>query len=264
MTLLCCYPPGSRAGLLGCLHPHRTLALSNSTSAGLLSGLLEHCSRKQIPRKQTLSLGNWNAVGSNKQTLCNEDLGLCSCQQVQQVLHVKSSWGLLAPKRETPQRSCHLRFHIVFPASHHSPPLSLWQESILTPFQLAKNTFPSCPTESFKPPNTVWEGAALWLQGSENTSLLAAVLAAHEADPRMMWCQGRTLPFRSTPGLLAFHRPLAIFCDPTSNTWGWTLPARLPHLITANIEKLSRTEGSLLAKETPAHFNKGYDTLLSL
>lgn len=140
MTLLCCYSPGSRAGLVGCLQPHRTLAHRSSTSAGLLSGLLERCRRKQIPRKQTLSLGNWNAVGSNKQTLCNEDLGLCYCQQVQQVLHIKSSWGLLAPKRKTPQRSYHLKFHIV--PSHPFlqpttllPFLSLWQESIFTPFK---------------------------------------------------------------------------------------------------------------------------------
>lgn len=187
MTLLCCYPPGSRAGLLGCLQPNCTLAYSNSTSAGLLSGLLERCSRKQIPRKQTLSLGNWNAVGSNKQTLCNEDLGLC-CQQVQQVLHIKSSWGLLAPKNETPQRSCHLRFHIVPP--HHFlqpttllPFLSLWQESIFIPFKLAKNTFPSCPTGIFKSPNRLcgkgrWWGAAPCLQGSGNISPFAAVLAA--------------------------------------------------------------------------------------
>lgn len=74
---------------------------------------------------------------SNKQTLCNEDLGLCSCQQVQQVLHIKSSLDLLAPKREMPQRSCHLRFHISPPFLHPTtllPFLSSWLECIFTPF----------------------------------------------------------------------------------------------------------------------------------
>lgn len=168
MTLLCCYPPGSRAGLVGCPQPCRTLAHSNSTSAELQSGLLEHCTRKQIPRKQTLSLGNWNAVGSNKQTLCNEDLGLCSCQQVQQVLNIKSSWGLLVPKRETPQRSCLLRFHIMPPLLQPTtllPFLSLWQESIFNPFKLQKKTFLSCPTETFKHLNTLC-GKGRWWGGS--------------------------------------------------------------------------------------------------
>lgn len=187
MTLLCCYPPGSRAGLLACLQPHRTLAHSSSTSAGLLSGLLEHCTRKQIPRKQTLSLGNWNAVGSNKQTLCNEDLGLCSCQQVQQVLHIKSSLDLLVPKRETPQRSWHVRFHTVLPFLHPTtllPFLSPWQECVL----ISEEHIPLLSSwHGQAPQHTVWEGevvgAAAWLQGSGNTSPFAVLVTQWSRSP---------------------------------------------------------------------------------
>lgn len=89
---------------------------------------LKPCTRKQIPRKQTLSLGNWNAVGSNKQTcnVCNEDLRLCSCQQVRQVLTIKSPRASLVPKRETLQRPCHLGFHRCpyFSAATPPPPFS--------------------------------------------------------------------------------------------------------------------------------------------
>lgn len=185
VTLLCSYPPGSRAGLLGCLQPRCTLAHSSSTSARLLSGLLEHCTRKQIPRKQTLSLGNWNAVGSNKQTLCNEDLGLCSCQQVQQVLHIKSSLDLLAPKREMPQRSCHLRFHISpsFPACHHPPPLSLLLARMyFHPLLISEEHIPLLSNWNCQAPNALcgkgrW-GAAASLQGSGNPSPSAGVSAA--------------------------------------------------------------------------------------
>lgn len=71
---------------------------------------LKPCTRKQIPRKQTLSLGNWNAVGSNKQTcnVCNEDLFLPTGSTG---LTIKSPRALLVPKRETLQRPCHLGFH---------------------------------------------------------------------------------------------------------------------------------------------------------
>lgn len=274
MTLLCCYRPGSRAGLLGCLQPHCTLAHSSSTSAGLLSGLLEHCTRKQIPRKQTLSLGNWNAVGSNKQTLCNEDLGLCSCQQVQQVLHIKSSLDLLAPKREMPQRSCHLSFHMVppFPASHHPPPLSLpLARMYFHPLLISEEHIPLLSNWKCRAPehtHTVWEGVvggSTCLQGSGSPSPSAGVSAA-----QLSRSQSDTVPGQDA----ALEEHTWAVCTPQAiGNPLWVIPPQTPgagpylqwlaHLTTANMGKLSWTAGSLLAKDTGSFQSRLWYTLVT-